>query len=88
MLLQDVADRIGFDGSMTRSLDDGMTVDGVRYCSKDDGIRGSLLDDGMKEISMDDGMGNCLVDHGMGNSSVDDGMRDALGNDRTVFLNG
>ena len=29
MLLQDVADWIGFDGSMTRSLDDGMAVGGI-----------------------------------------------------------
>ena len=57
MLLEDVAvGGIGFDGSMTRSLDEGMAVDGLRYCS---------MDDGMRDNSADDGMGNSSVDHGM-----------------------
>ena len=53
MLLQDVVDRIGFDGLMTRSLDDSMAVDGSRYGSMDDGMRGRLLDDGMCDNSVD-----------------------------------
>ena len=70
MLLQDVADRIGFDGSMTRRLDDGMAVDGLRYCSMDDGIRGSSVDDGMRDNAEDYGMGNSSGDDdGMGNTS-------------------
>ena len=50
MLLQNVADRIGFDGSMTSSLDDGMAVDGLRYFSMDDRMRGEvqwLMEKGM-----------------------------------------
>ena len=84
MLLQEVADRRGFDGSMTRSLDDGMAVDGLRYCSMDDGIRSSSMDDGMGNSSVDDGMGNSSVDDGMGNSSVADGMMYVLVEDRRV----
>ena len=38
MSLQDVTVRIGFDASMTSSLDVGMAVVGLRYCSMDDGI--------------------------------------------------
>ena len=40
------ADMVGFDGSMTRSLDGGrhMAVDGMRYCSMDDGMRYCSMD--------------------------------------------
>ena len=55
MLLQDVADRIGFDGSMTRSLDDGMVVDGSRYCSMDDGMWDSSVDHGIGKSSWSEG---------------------------------
>ena len=74
MLLQDVADKIGFDGSMTGSLDDGMAVDGLRYCSMDDGMRVSSLDDGIRGSSFDDGMRNCSVNDGMKDNSVGAGM--------------
>ena len=57
MLLQDVGDRIGIDGSMTRRLDDGMDVDGLRYCSMDDGTRDSSVDDGMRDSSVADNEG-------------------------------
>ena len=53
MLLQDVADSICFDGSMTRSLDDGIAVDGLRYGSMDDGTRDYLADGGMKDSSVE-----------------------------------
>ena len=71
MLLQDVVDRICFDGSRSRSL----AVDGLRYCSMDDGMRSS---------SADDGMGYRLENHGMRKRSVADEMKDVLVDDRMV----
>ena len=65
MLLQDVA----------RSLDDGMAVDELRYCSMDDGMVDSSMDDGMMDNPGDDGMGNSLADDAMRDSPVDDRMR-------------
>ena len=54
----------GFDGSITRSLDNGMAVDGLRYCSMDDGTRGSSLDDGVgnRPWVMEWGIVPCLME--------------------------